>query len=315
MQKGEYSDRPADAITLFETFDGPDSSYPDGLIVDEGIRQLDQLWEQRSDQPFLLAVGVIRPHLPFGAPKKYLDLYADKTLPAIAHPEKPTGTSTWHRSGEFFKYQRGGNDPRTDPVFALKARKHYAACVSYADSNVGKILDRLKELDPDNETIVVLWGDHGFHLGEHAIWGKHCLFEESLRSPLIIRSPNSKISNAKTSSAKTFIQKSNSIVESVDIFPTLCALTGIETPADLAGQSLLSTLSDPASMGRPAISYRGNMATIRTATHRLIAHPDGANELYDHTVDPGEAVNMAGSQKELVDELRSQLNSRVKMTE
>ncbi len=300
VKKGAYSDRSVNDVTLFESFDGPDSSYPDGLIVDEGINQLDQLWSQRNDKPFLLAVGVIRPHLPFGAPRKYLDLYDGKTLPPIAHPEKPTGTTTWHRSGEFFKYQRGGNDPRTDPHFALQVRKHYAACVSYADASVGRILDRLKELDPDNETIVVLWGDHGFHLGEHAIWGKHCLFEEALRSPLIIRSPKSAVSG----------EQSNSVVESVDIFPTLCELTGVESLTDLSGKSLSPIMNAPETKGRPAISYRGNMTTIRTATHRLIAHPNGAMELYDHSTDPGEAVNIAGSHETIAAELLAQIKSR-----
>ena len=137
--------------------------------------------------------------------------------PPIAHPAKPVGRTTWHPSEEFRQYNLWGRDPNSDADFALAVRKHYAACVSYADAQVGRLMDRLGKVGAAENTIVILWGDHGWHLGEHAIWGKHSLFEESLRSPLIVAYPG--------------IQKpgvpSDSIVETIDVFPTLCAMNRI----------------------------------------------------------------------------------------
>jgi iduronate 2-sulfatase len=115
--------------------------------------------------------------------------YRNAELPPIRYPHKPTGKTTWHRSGEFMKYHRWGRNPNEDAEFAVLVRKHYAACVTYADAMMGRILDRLDELKQRDNTIIVLWGDHGWHLGEHAVWGKHTLFEESLRSPLLVSYP------------------------------------------------------------------------------------------------------------------------------
>ncbi len=299
---GAYNDRDKDAVSLFESFPGPADCYPDGLIVEEGLKQLNQLWGNRKQQPFLLAVGVIRPHLPFGAPAKHMEHYRNIELPPVPHPQKPSGKTTWHRSGEFFKYQRGGGDPRTDPEFNDLIRKHYAACVSYADENVGRILQRLAELDPDRETIVVLWGDHGFHLGEHAIWGKHDLFEEALRSPLIIRAPQI---------TDSLGQQTTAITESVDVFPTLCELAGLDVPAGLCGKSLVPNLQDPELPGRPAIAYRAKAKTIRTDRYRLIVHPGGETELYDHLQPDAETLNLSTDQPGLVNQLTEQLNRRL----
>jgi iduronate 2-sulfatase len=127
-----------------EAFDGDDSSYPDGLITTEALKQLSQLAE--ADKPFFLAVGLIRPQLPFGAPKKYLDLYKDVELPPIPHPQKPSHKTTWHGSGEFMQYSNWQRDPRTDPEFADNVRRHYAACVSYADAQAASCLSNWKAL-------------------------------------------------------------------------------------------------------------------------------------------------------------------------
>jgi len=200
---------------VIQAVEGPDSIYPDGLIVDEALQQLDLLSGDKT-KPFFLAVGMIKPHLPFGCPKKYLDLYANVALPPIPHPDKPEGLSTWHKSGEFFgHYSTGGKDPRTDEAFADEVRRHYAACVSYADASVGRIIERLKQTGEDKNTIIVLWGDHGWNLGEHGIWGKHNLFEEALRSPLIVVEPGDAAVG----------QKTMAIVETLDIFPTICELS------------------------------------------------------------------------------------------
>jgi iduronate 2-sulfatase len=285
---------------LLEAFDGDDSSYPDGLITAEAIAQLSQL--ANAEQPFFLAVGLIRPHLPFGAPKKYLDLYADVELPPIPHPQKPSHQTTWHGSGEFMQYNRGQRDPRTDAEFADTVRRHYAACVSYADAQVGKILDQLKSTGQADNTITLIWGDHGWHLGEHSIWGKHALFEESLHSPLIIH----------TSDMPKPGKQSAAIVETIDIFPTLCDLTGLDQPDFTVGRSLLPQIQDPQAKGHTAIAYTGRAQTIRTENHRLTLHKNGTTELYDHRQPDAETTNLAAGQPEVVTQLSALLKERIR---
>ena len=128
-------------MDLFQSAEGEDSIYPDGWTTDESLRQLDKLAAD-SDHPFFLAVGIIRPHLPFGAPARYMQPYRGVELPPIDHPNKPAGKTTWHASGEFMKYNRWGKNPNEDHDFADQVRRHYAACVSYADAQVGRILRR-----------------------------------------------------------------------------------------------------------------------------------------------------------------------------
>lgn len=288
----------AGEMDVYQATNGPDSIYPDGLITDDALAQLEML--AKEDAPFFLAVGIIRPHLPFGAPARYLELYRDTELPKVAHPSKPSHRTTWHRSGEFMKYNRWGRNPNDDEAFSDEVRRHYAACVSYADAQVGRLLDRLDALELSDDTIVVLWGDHGWHLGEHAIWGKHSLFEESLRSPLVFAYANLPEPGAPTSS----------VVETLDVFPTLCELVGIPAPESLHGVSLKPILSTPVAPGHDAVSY-GKARSIRTDTHRLIAHPDGYCELYDHRSPQQETRNVADEQPELVKELLAKLNSRL----
>ncbi|MCP3694634.1 MAG: sulfatase [Planctomycetaceae bacterium] len=279
---------------------GPDSIYPDGQAIPEALNQLEELAADKK-KPFFLAVGILRPHLPFGAPKKYHDLYKGVQLPATPHPGKPQGKTTWHGSGEFMKYNRWKRNPNQDPEFALDVRRAYAACVSYADAQVGRVMAKLRETGQLDNTIVILWGDHGWHLGEHAIWGKHALFEESLRSPLVIRYPGIPQGGAST----------QAMVETLDIFPTLCDLAGLPKPGYLDGVSLLPLLKDPSGKGHVAIAYRSKAQTIRTDTHRLIVHRGGFAELYDHTTRAGETKNVAENNPVLVKELEQQLKKRL----
>jgi iduronate 2-sulfatase len=174
--------------------------------------------------------------------------------------------------------------------------------VTYADALVGRILDKLDQLKLRDNTIVILWGDHGWHLGEHAIWGKHALFEESLRSPLVISYPGIPQPGNPT----------YSIVETLDIFPTVCELAGLKVPTYVDGQSLLPILRKPETKGHPAISYsKKGTLTIRTKNHRLITHEDGTFELYDHRSPDAETKNLAGSQSKLVSELNKTLSARI----
>ncbi len=299
LANGEIRIKPGD-MDVFQSKDGPDSIYPDGLITEEALKQIDQL-SGKGQKPFFLAVGLIRPHLPFGAPKKYMDLYDGVELPPIPHTQKPAGRTTWHGSGEFMKYNRWGKDPRKDQPFATEVRRHYAACVSYADAQVGRLLEKLQETGTDKNTIVILWGDHGWHLGEHAIWGKHSLFEEALHSPLIVYHPGIGKPGAKT----------DAIVETTDIFPTLCDLTGVPTPGFVHGVSLQPMLKSPKAEGHTAVAYKSGTNTIRTVTHRLIAHKDGWVELYDHTAAEKETLNIAGRHPEIVEQLKKALNQRL----
>ncbi|MCB1122559.1 MAG: sulfatase [Verrucomicrobiae bacterium] len=290
----------AEEMDVYQSAEGPDTIYPDGLIVEEGLRQMEEL--AGAGKPFFLAVGIIRPHLPFGSPAKYMEPYKDAELPPTPHPDKPDRRTTWHKSGEFMKYNRWGRDPNEDEEFAIKVRKHYAACVSFADAQVGKLLSRLDSLGLRDETIIVLWGDHGWHLGEHAIWGKHALFEESLLSPLIISAPGMKATGKPT----------RSMVETLDIYPTLCELTGLTRPQGIQGVSLSSILADPQSPGHVAVGYFGRAGrTLRTDTYRMILQEDGFVELYDHRLPDAETVNLAGANGPLVAAMTAQLEARL----
>ncbi len=286
-------------MDLFESMPGPDEIYPDGLIVEEAVRQMRKL-AAAPDKPFFLAAGIIRPHLPFGAPAYCMEPYRDIQLPAVPHPRKPSGRTTWHGSGEFMKYNRWGRNPNEDTAFSDEVRRHYAACVTYADALVGRLVDELARLGLAGNTVIVLWGDHGWHLGEHAIWGKHALFEESLRSPLIIVPPG----------GQAFGRASDAIVETIDIYPTLCRMAGLEVPDHLHGQSLVPQLENASLMGHTAVSYT-SARTIRTDRYRLIEHPDGFVELYDHLTDPGEISNIAADSPDVVRNLRRILAKRL----
>lgn len=290
----------AQNMDLFQSTAGDDSIYPDGLTTAAALDQLQKL-TQNSKQPFFLAVGILRPHLPFGAPAKYMEPYINAQLPATPHPEKPTGNTTWHNSGEFMKYHRWGRNPNQDAQFAIEVRKHYAACVTYADAQIGRLLDELESVGAKENTIVVLWGDHGWHLGEHAIWGKHALFEESLRSPLIISAPASKFASVH----------SNAIVETLDIFPTLCELANLPPPNFVHGQSLVGVLRGDATPKSIAVSYSPQARTLRTERYRFIHHRDGPVELYDHQSQPGETLNIAPQSAAICADLQKLLDERL----
>ncbi len=303
LAHGEIRGRAKD-MDVFQSLDGPDSIYPDGASVEEALRQMDLLATD-AENPFFLAVGILRPHLPFGAPQRYMQPYDGISLPPIPHADRPAGRTTWHASNEFRKYNLWGRDPDGDQDFATEVRRHYAACVSYADAQVGRLLERLQETGAAENTIVILWGDHGWHLGEHAVWGKHTLFEEALRSPLIISHAGLVQPGVPT----------DATVETLDLFPTLCDLVGLPKPDFVHGVSLSPQLDDPSAGGRFAVSYRPDAATIRTSTHRLILHEDGYAELYDHMSAEKETRNLAMSDRGLVQQLSGLLKERLSLRE
>lgn len=290
----------------WEAHDGPDEAYPDAWVAAEAIKTLKELSSQK--QPWLFGVGFFKPHLPFAAPKKWHALHAtgipDLKPEAAAKPAWPSG---WHGSGELRgNYAHAGRDPATDADYARRLRRAYAASVSYVDAQVGRVLAALRESGLESNTIVVVWSDHGFLLGEHAIWGKHALYEHALRSPLMIRHPNL-AQPGKISAA---------VVESVDLFPTLTGLCGLPVPSGLDGRSLRPQLDDPAApTTKPAHGFwTGGQRTLRTERWRLIvqAGKDGAAprvELFDYQNDPDETRNHAEQEPETVRELLTRLDS------
>lgn len=289
----------ASQMALIQSAKGDNTIYPDGLTTILALQKIGEL--SNGAKPFFLAVGLLKPHLPFGAPARYMQSYLDASLPTTPHPAKPDGRTTWHRSGEFMKYNRSGRDPNKDPQYAEIVRKHYAACVTYSDAMIGVILQTLRDSGQYENTIIVVWGDHGWHLGEHAIWGKHALFEESLHSPLIIRHPKLQAGT-----------KINDIVESVDIFPTLCKLAGLDAPS-VDGEDLLAGSGEP--NAGTAISYTSSAATIRSDDYRLILHKkDSFAELYNQgdQYASDTVPNIAEQHPEVVERLTRALNLRLK---
>ncbi len=286
-----------------EAFDGPDSAYPDAWVADEAVSTLKTLAD--SPAPWFFAVGFFKPHLPFAAPKRYFDLHDPTLIPAPDVTRRPESPSSWHPSGEFRNtYRHDGRDPEDDADYANALRHAYAASVSYVDAQVGRVLDALRQLKLEENTIIVVWSDHGFLLGEHAIWGKHCLYENALRSPLLIRTPGLP-EPGRTSSA---------IVESIDLFPTLTELCQLPNPGGLDGQSLAIQLSDPSvPSSKPARGLWGEQRTVRTERWRLIAHPAPAGEttpaveLYDFETVPAEAHNVAAAHPAVVARLLQSL--------
>jgi iduronate 2-sulfatase len=288
----------------WESFDGPDEAYPDAHVAAEAARTLTAL--KTAGQPWFFAVGFFKPHLPFAAPKRWYDLHDPTKIPSPAVSAKPD--FGWHASGEFRgNYGHGGLDPARDGAYARHIRHAYAASASYVDAQVGRVLQALVDQGLAERTVVVVWSDHGFLLGEHAIWGKHCLYEHALRSPLMIRTPG--LAQPGAPCAAT--------VESVDLFPTLTDLCGLPSPAGLDGLSLRPYLEKPdAPSAKPARGFwSGGQQTVRTDRWRLIAYrgkkgaADGV-ELFDLLADPHESRNLAASQPEVVAELGQLLKTK-----
>ncbi len=272
----------------YEAFAADDAEYADGALAEHAVEVLERL--ARSDQPFFLAVGFFKPHLPFVAPKKYWELYdrAAIDLPPNAARPKGAPSASLHHSGELRAYS---DIPRNGPIPRDTARAlihGYYACVSFTDAQIGKLLDALDRLDLTRETIVVLWADHGWNLGEHGLWCKHSCYETSMRIPLMVRVPG-----------KTAGRSSDALIESIDLYPTLCDLTGIPRPEHLEGASFAQLLEHP---DRPhkeaAVGRYGRGDTIRTARYRFSEYRTKQGKflgrmLYDHRRDPGETVNVA----------------------
>jgi len=281
--------KPVSAALSWLAAEGSDEEQTDGMIATEAVRLL----EKHREEPFFLGVGFFRPHTPFVAPKKYFDLHP---LDSIRLPEAPADDRNDIPVAAF-----AHNNPipnyGLDELTCRKALQAYRASVSFVDAQIGRVLDALDKLQLAENTIVVLWSDHGYHLGEHlGIWQKRTLFEESARAPLIIRAPGSG-GNGRSC---------HRIVEFIDIYPTLADLASLNAPP-LDGKSLRPLLDDPAKTWdhhaitqilRPAddrLPAQVMGRSIRTERWRYTEWNEGANglELYDHQNDPHELKNLA----------------------
>jgi iduronate 2-sulfatase len=295
----------------FEAGDVDDEGYPDGLNALEAIEQLRRLKEM--DTPFFLAIGFYKPHLPFNAPKKYWDLYDRDAIPMAENnfmPKNLDNIYSINRSPEVTTHYPWPDGPGIVTQESAKSLKHgYYACVTYIDALIGKVLNELDRLDLSKNTIVVLWSDHGWHLGEHTMFGKMSNFEIATRSPMILSVPG----------ITTKGKRLNHLTESIDIYPTLAELCGLDYPDNLDGESLVEILRNPQNRGQEyarSFYYRNQALgkTIRTERYRIVrwaSEEDStlAVELYDHQLDPGENINLAPEQKATRDSLLEILNT------
>ncbi len=302
-----------------EMADVGDDAYYDGAQTTLAIEKLREF--SQGDKPFFLAVGYYRPHLPFNAPKKYWDLYDRQSVPLAPNQYLPDGSPAFAMN---YSYElRGYEDfrdlpyPAQQPLDTARQRllKHgYYASVSYVDAQVGRLLDELERLGLAGNTVVVLWGDHGWKLGEHNGWCKQTNYEIDTRVPMIFSGYGVTARGGKTSA----------LTEFVDIYPTICELAGLEVPGYLPGRSLVPLLSGPDQPWKEAAYsqfLRGRFSrerdhldgqeymgyAVRTDRYRYVewyqwdkdkeqAGQLVGRELYDHQSDPGENMNMAGEE-------------------
>lgn len=289
--------KPKNVGPAYEMADLPDQAYSDGMTAEKAIETMNRI----KDKPFFLAVGFSKPHLPFFAPKKYWELYqeADMMVPDKNNPQNmpPLAMSNW---GELRGYDNIPNDgPLSDQQTREMIHGYYAS-VSFMDAQVGKVMNELKRLGLDKNTIIVLWGDHGWKLGEYGAWSKHTNFELDVRAPLLASVPGMKAAGKKT----------RALVEFVDIYPSLCELAGLPLPKHLQGSSFAPLLNTPDKPWKKAVfsqfprekDDRIMGYSIRTDTYRFTSWQQKNNakeviatELYDLASDPMGKVNLAAS--------------------
>jgi iduronate 2-sulfatase len=274
----------------YEAADVPDEGYSDGKLAAFAVETLGRL--KAEGKPFFLAVGFFKPHLPFNAPKKYWDLHAPAKFDLPGEPQGVQGAPTiaYHTHRELGGYTGMPKDERLNAEQTRTLRHGYYACVSYTDAQIGKVLDALKRLGLDQNTIVVLWGDHGWALGDAGRWCKGTNWDLDTRVPLIVRVPGMTQPGVAT----------QAIVEYVDVYPTLAELAGLPTPSYLSGRSLEGLLQNPAGRGRDyalsqfsrpfsAAAPQAMGYTIRTENHRYTrwlewaTRQTVAEELYNYT--------------------------------
>lgn len=282
--------------------DGKDEEQTDGIAATEAIRLLREY--AREKRRFFLAVGLFRPHTPYVAPKKYFDLYPPEQ---IVVPEVPEGYLDTLPAPARESLTRKKEQVNLADDLARQAIQAYYASITFADAQVGRILDALEETGLAENTIVVFTSDHGYHMGEHGYYQKTTLFENAARVPLIISGPGVEAAG----------QSTQALAEMVDFYPTLAGLCGLSAPDHLSGVSLAPVLKDPlARPRRDALTQYANGYSLRTARYRYTEWGEEGKEgaeFYDHDSDPEEMVNLAGRPEhaQLIKELSQRLRRRI----
>ena len=299
-----------------ELADVPDNGYIDGQVANQALEVLRKV----KDKPFFLAVGFRRPHLPFSAPKKYWDMYNREDIALPVQKSLPENIPPFaaHHNEELSGYSDIGVNNLIADAKTRELLHGYYAAISYTDAQIGKVLAELDRLNLTKNTIIVLWSDHGFHLGEKGLWAKSTNYELDTRVPLIIAAPEKKQGI-----------KSDGLVELVDLYPTLADLVGLQIPDSLEGTSLVPLLAKPNQPWKSAVFsqfprpwiYKGAPDlmgyAMRTDRYRYVEWRDfktaevKAMELYDHQTDPAEVNNIADvpANAVLVKKLKQQLNN------
>lgn len=298
----------------FECVEVDDDDYADYYLAEAGIKELKRL--SATDKPFFLAVGFYKPHLPHNAPKKYWDMFPEDKVgmpPNFFPPRNVDPNICIHKSpeltGHYYWPSGLGNISRQE---AINQRRAYYAAVAYVDAQIGELLNALRKLSCARETIVLLWSDHGWQLGEHRMFSKHANYEVATRSPLIVKVPGMSLPGVPA----------DGLAESVDVFPTLIELCELPRPKGLAGESLCRIVNDPLAPGKPGAysthgggkGYRGH--SLRTQHYRLVRWINqvgdiGLTELYDHRIDPQENTNVADQYPALVERLAARLEGKM----
>lgn len=298
----------------YESPDVPDNAYADGKMTDEAVKKLGEFAQKKK--PFFMAVGYHKPHLPFNAPKKYWDMYSTEGIELADNPFLPQNATefTPYNFGELRNYYGiPKNQEVLDDQLSRTLKHGYYACVSYIDALIDKLLDALEKNNLRENTVIVLWGDHGWKLGEHGMWCKHTEFDLDHHVPLIFSYPGMAATGKKAASFAEF----------VDIYPTLCDLAGLELPDHLEGDSLVPAMEQPDLIYKKAAfsqwpkvsrSNPEKVITGYTIKYKTYSYTEWtrnksgqilARELYDHKTDPAENENIAGypENKEIVKEL------------
>lgn len=297
----------------FESPDVNDEAYADGRVADETISRLKAAKRRRTEDgtPFFIVAGFARPHLPFSAPKKYWDMHDPTKLPFPQYQEHAKGSplAARKRNGEICNYAPvpSSTDEMDDSLKRQLIHGYYAS-TSFVDAQIGKVIRALDELQLAENTIVVLWGDHGFHLGDLGIWTKHTNYEQANRIPIVFVAPGTAKRGAST----------KQLAESVDIYPTLAELAGLPAPTGpqpIDGKSLVPVLKDPDARVRDhayhAYPKKRLGRAIRTERYRMVEwttlskpKESAEYELYDYQTDPLERENLAKQFPEVVEELK-----------
>ena len=282
--------------------EGADEEQTDGIAATEAVKLLQQYARQKK--AFFLTVGLYRPHTPFVAPKKYFDLYP---LASIKVPEVPASYLDTLPAPAVASIRRKKDQIDLDDHLARQAIQAYYASITFADAQLGRILDALEDSGLDKNTIVVFTSDHGYHMGEHGHWQKTTLFENATRVPLIIAGPGvGQVGKA-----------SDAIVEMVDIYPTMVELANLTPPKSVSGVSLAPVLEDVTAIVRTsALTQYNNGYSIRTNRYRYTEWGENGElglELYDHENDPAELINLSGKPQasDVQKEMQIQLHTRI----